>query len=132
MINITRWSPDTCDCVLEYEWDTEQPEDQRTHTPRPPVKICDDHRSHPKTEVHGKVHEENTRKNKVLDEIAKALPTHAKVDENGNSNPDLDKISWSFDVGRKLKIDLKGAKVKDKTDVKAVLDTKFLNKVDII
>lgn len=132
MINVTRWSPDTCDCVLEYSWDTEVADDQRVHTPLPPVKICDDHRANSQSEVHDKVHEENTRKNKVLDEIAKALPSYAKVDENGNSNADLEKIKWSFDVDRKLKIELVGGKTKDKTDVKAVLDTKFANKVDIL
>lgn len=131
MINITRWSPDTCGCVLEYEWDTELPEDQRVHTPRPPVKVCDEHKANPKVEVHNKVHEENTRKNIVLDEIVKAIPSHAKLDDKGNTVPDLDKINWSFDVNRKLKIELKGAKAKDKTDVKVMLDTKFANKVDI-
>ncbi len=136
MKNTTRWSPDTCDCILEYEWDSELPQEERVHIPLPPVKVCDDHKIHPQTETHDKVQEENTRKNKVLDEIAKALPSHAKIDDKGNSSPDLDKINWSFDVNRKLKIELKGAKTKDKTDVRAILDTKFANKfankVDIL
>lgn len=31
MLTVTRWSPDTCACVIEYEWDTETTEDNRIH-----------------------------------------------------------------------------------------------------
>lgn len=131
MITTTRWSPDTCDCVLEYEWDTEVSEDLRVHTPKEPVRVCDDHKVNPKPEVHDKVHEENTRKNKALDEAIKALPSFAKTDAGGNKTPDLDKIAWSFDEDRNLVIDLKGAKKADKDAVKAVVSAK-LSKVNIL
>lgn len=33
MKKTTTWRPDTCDCELFYEWDTDHPEDVRVHTP---------------------------------------------------------------------------------------------------
>lgn len=33
MKKVTTWRPDTCDCELHYEWDTDHPEDSRVHTP---------------------------------------------------------------------------------------------------
>ena len=30
-MKITRWSPSTCKCVIDYEWDRDLSEDQRTH-----------------------------------------------------------------------------------------------------
>lgn len=40
--HLTRWRPDTCGCVIEYEWDSDDAEETRVHTP---VKIdaCPDH-----------------------------------------------------------------------------------------
>lgn len=129
MINTTRWSPDTCDCVLEYSWDTEVSEDQRVHTPTNVVRKCEEHKTKTNQEVHIQVKNENIGKNVTLQEIADRLPSHAKVDEKGNKNPDLDKIKWSFNAERKLQIELLGAKKADKDSLKAVLD---LNKVDIL
>lgn len=67
MINTTRWSPDTCGCTVEYQWDTTTPEDQRVHTPINTVISCPAHSvvglnvaTHYNTLL-----SENTRKNKV-------------------------------------------------------------------
>lgn len=32
MINVTQWQPDTCDCKILFEWDTEVPQEERVHT----------------------------------------------------------------------------------------------------
>lgn len=32
MKKITTWKPDTCECVLRLEWDTEQPAETRVHS----------------------------------------------------------------------------------------------------
>lgn len=44
VIKITRWSPDTCGCTIDYEWDTEVPASERIHTLKEFIKICNKHR----------------------------------------------------------------------------------------
>ena len=29
---VTRWRPDTCGCVVDFEWDDETPEEERAFT----------------------------------------------------------------------------------------------------
>lgn len=130
MITITTWHPDTCECVMEYSWDTEVSEDERTHSFANAVKVCKAHQGEG-AQAYEKVKEENPRKNNALNEVIKALPTFAKTDAEGNKTPDLDKIAWSFDADRNLVIDLKGVKKADKDAVKAVMATK-LSKVTIL
>lgn len=43
MMKITKWSPDVCDCVIEYEWDKTLPVDQRIHTHKNTVNRCPEH-----------------------------------------------------------------------------------------
>lgn len=47
MIQITRWSPDTCKCILEYQWDDVIPEDEREHTVYNIVSACSEHTGTP-------------------------------------------------------------------------------------
>ena len=42
-LNTTRWSPDSCGCVLEYAWDTATSEDDRVHTHVNTVAVCVSH-----------------------------------------------------------------------------------------
>ena len=60
-IKVTRWQPDTCDCVLEYSWDSESGEhhDELNTV----IKRCIEHES--VADPFGVVKEENTRKNKI-------------------------------------------------------------------
>ena len=46
--------------------------------------------------------------------------------------PDLEKIKWSFDESRNLRIELKSIKATDKTTLRGVLQGKFENKVELI
>ena len=39
----TRWSPDTCDCIVEFTWDDSVREDQRTHTLSNVINKCPAH-----------------------------------------------------------------------------------------
>lgn len=65
--NITRWSPDTCGCIFEYEWDDSVAVDQRTHTIKAIISTCSDHIGmNSNIENHyDKILEENVCKNKV-------------------------------------------------------------------
>ena len=64
-INTTRWSPDTCSCVVEYSWDSELPAEQRTHT-LSTIEKCPVHSSLTDAEAFAVLTEENPRKNNTL------------------------------------------------------------------
>lgn len=91
--NVTIWSPDTCGCVIHYEWDTEVPAQQRVHTAVAGGHVCGDHAQHAADHHarHAVVAEENQRKNRAL----------AKLIELGHNHLDL---SWHFDADRTLRI----------------------------
>src|SRR5438128_1805862 len=111
MINVTRWRPDTCDCVIEYSWDSESNEDERVHTYHDSHTTCDDHRTHHKKAKHFEVvQEENQRKNKAHGEWKKL---HPEVND--------DDFKFSFDGQRKLHVSYKGLTAKTKKDLEAKL-----------
>ena len=67
MIHTTTWSPDTCDCKFEYDWDDTLTPEQRVNTVSKVIQTCSTHQiiklnpnSHFST-----VADENVRKNKV-------------------------------------------------------------------
>ena len=86
VINITRWSPDTCDCVIEYSWDSTQPESSRTHTLSNYINKCAAHAALADDNTRwNTVFEENPRKNQALQNILDNSPTTALYDiVNGN------------------------------------------------
>lgn len=43
MLQVTRWRPDTCGCILEYEWDSDETETQRVHRLVNVVNQCSTH-----------------------------------------------------------------------------------------
>lgn len=44
-MHTTRWSPDTCDCVVEYDWDDAEPTNVRKHTLKKMVNTCPLHKN---------------------------------------------------------------------------------------
>lgn len=79
----TKWSPDTCDCVIEYEWDETLPAEERTHTQKS-IEPCEHHAHMDDVLV------ENRGKNQAM----------AVMEENGVE------ATWTFDENRKLVIDV--------------------------
>lgn len=73
MKNITTWRPDTCGCVLQYEWDTEVPAEERTHTMHS-ISKCPAHAHLPDHEAFMEATEENKHKNILKDEIMNHNP----------------------------------------------------------
>ena len=69
--HLNRWSPDTCGCVIEYEWDDSVPDDQRVHTSVNIIKLCDKHTilGLDKVNHYSGVLDENRRKNKVHSQL---------------------------------------------------------------
>jgi hypothetical protein len=71
-IKTTRWYPDTCDCVFDYEWDDAQPESTRVHTFKDVVKECESHshlQNNNKKDMYDSSLEENNRKNFTIFEL---------------------------------------------------------------
>lgn len=99
MLKITRWSPDTCSCKIDIEWDTEDP---NVHTHKI-VFPCAVHKDCAASDVVA----ENQTKNRAMQAVAEADASLAQVTPNGII-PDLSKLSFSYDADRKLTIVAKG------------------------
>lgn len=112
---ITRWSPDTCGCVLEYEWDTE--EEPRKHTFSKLINRCSVHALSPTDkDCYDTVLEENQRKNKAFG-IAEAIIPGL---QSGNYH-------WAFDAGRNLEVDFidVSLNIAQKNQITQECDTEF-------
>lgn len=115
MIKTTRWSPDTCKCILEFQWDTDKSLSKRTHTFLPPTEICPLHSSVHISEISDVVYEENLRKNWSLDIV------HSRV-----SSLTLEDILWNYTEERVLILELSGLVSKNNRDfIQDAVDTQF-------
>lgn len=103
-----RWKPDTCECVLEYEFDADAPEDQRIHTPKAAGQKCVFHASLPNHVAHyDGILAENRKKNIALQALIESLPASEMIEEqdfegNVKRRPKFEP-KFSFDADRKLK-----------------------------
>ena len=59
----TRWTPDTCDCTVEYTWDTNSSEATRVHTFSNVVNKCPAHSAIVDNALFNLLMDENPRKN---------------------------------------------------------------------
>ena len=105
-IQITRWSPDTCRCVIDYQWDDSVPQEKREHTVSSIVSKCSFHDQLPDDNTHyGTVIDENQNKNIVLSKIQDNVPAATETDTKGNVSLKEGVILWSFDSNRNLVIE---------------------------
>jgi hypothetical protein len=117
-IQKTLWSPDTCECQIEYQWDDSVPQDQRVHTISKIVKSCQIHSHHgsDKESHYADVLSENQSKNKAIGLLIKTLPNLDGKDKE---------IKWRFDNNRNVilshdsltKDDIKTLNDIDKSDI---------------
>ena len=141
MKHVTRWRPDTCGCVLEFEWDDAVPSEERIHTPVNIIKACPVHLSDSKDGIqkhYEKVIDENRSKNIFLDEALKTMPEirREKINEKGETIYELKEdvnFDFSFDENRNL---IPAFKDKNGVEVKTIsvlekgnLETKVLERV---
>lgn len=103
VIKTTQWSPDTCGCVFEYEWDDELNEDNRTHNFKQVVKECTSHahlQGNSKRDMYDSSLEENRRKNGTIQElIERAAAEFAQTDPQGGGTVTLKNninVSWTW------------------------------------
>lgn len=61
-MQVTRWRPDTCGCILEYEWDSDLPIEKRVHTFHKAAHVCKSH-AHVKANIFEVVLADNRKKN---------------------------------------------------------------------
>lgn len=111
-INKTRWSPDTCGCILIYEWDGDNPNHQHTFVEA--EHLCAAHNGYSPSIAYDKVKDENRRKNRAY-AIAK-----------GVAGINLDDFTFSFDNNRKLKVGFLGKlNASQRAELQTQLDAEF-------
>jgi hypothetical protein len=109
MKRITKFSPDTCSCIIYYEWDDALPEDLRTHTvvasgPDGGGYVCPEHASLGTPQVaHGLTITENQTKNQACSEVVKQDPAI-----------NIEEIGFSYDTTRILTLKLPSTNLKGK------------------
>ena len=88
-IKTTQWSPDTCGCQFEYEWDDAESEDTRQHTFKRVTKECASHahlQGNSKRDMYDSSLEENRRKNGTIGELLdKATADFGETDPESGS-----------------------------------------------
>jgi hypothetical protein len=89
-LHTTRWTPDTCGCVVEYQWDDAVPDDQRTHTVKNMV-ACPAHVLIPTHDANfDAVIDENSRKNLAKSDLLSRFPVLAQTIINADGSTYLD------------------------------------------
>lgn len=91
-IKTTRWHPDTCSCIVEYQWDSDLPVEQRTHTPSATIRECEFHQNLSVVDHFTAVQAENQGKNIAIGKTKAAFPDVP--------------VTWVLDVARSLSITL--------------------------
>ena len=133
-LQITRWSPDTCSCIIDYEWDRDLPAISRVHTGKNIVKDCPDHSGlvEPK-DFYDTILDENQRKNYTRQEIIEALSDVRKTDDKGNfifkEGIDIS-FSWTgTNKDRLLHLSVTGFALttQQKATVQGITDSRFGN-----
>lgn len=98
VIKTTRQYPSTCDCIYEYTWDTDDPEDTRTHTFSSIVQKCAFHTALSDLDAYTHALENNTRVGKFMRQALTSLPTQlSQTLANGAIIlKDGIELSWSY------------------------------------
>lgn len=77
MMQVNQWQPDTCDCIINYQWDDTLSDADRVHTVKEVIRRCKFHQTLDDVTHYDTVLEENTRKNRAIGAIKEA---HADAD----------------------------------------------------
>ena len=115
---ITRWHPDTCDCVIDVSWDDEVSAESRVHT-LTTIQKCALHQAAADADAFAAVNDENTTKNKFLGMVHENHPELCDVDaKTGAVSLKSDyEYKYSFDENRKLQAEIVGV---DKATAQAI------------
>jgi hypothetical protein len=132
-INTTEWRPDTCGCVLYYQWDDTVSDTQRVHTPVNSVKCSDHANQATHSAAFNSVIDENTKKNQGLQTALDNGPTSLfDVQTDGVTRILKNSItySWTFSgtaPNRVITISFTGISFTNaqRNAIQSKLDTKF-------
>ncbi len=106
-IQTTRWSPDTCGCVIDYQWDDAVAPASRVHTSSQIVTKCAFHAAAAThSALWSLLMEENPRKNRALARLAAQFPILTQTDADGNVSLKPDAVTWSMDHARLLTVSI--------------------------
>ena len=119
MIQTTRWSPDTCKCVIEMNWDDAVSEDQRQHTLKE-IKKCPAHFGISDVQAYKDVLDENQSKNRA---IGLMLKTHPRLQGKEGD------FKHSFDAERNVVIETDLLTADEKTQLNLLPKTEIKKKV---
>ena len=126
MIKTTTWSPDTCGCRIEYDWDTEVSQASRKHTLKQFVKRCPAHNTGTEADAYVAVVDENTRKNILRGAILKDFPELVVTDGDGNVDFKAGvTFGWAFDDQRRLVVTLTDVAGPVRVNIQTLADTTF-------
>ncbi len=111
---IGRWSPDTCECIVEYSWDDTEPDSTRRHNLVTLVNKCIAHSHLDNPSLWTAVMGENQDKNRVL--------LCCKLNVGGL---ELTDIGWGYDADRVLHVDVPSAKasIERLATIQSICDT---------
>jgi len=117
----TLWSPDTCECEVEYETDDEKTQDDPVVSKV--IRRCKAHEG-ADAQVLATVLDENRRKNYTFAEVEGVLNLSTEEEKREL----LNSYKWSFDADRKLHIEFVGTttiSAADKTAIQMAADSRF-------
>src|ERR1041384_5092005 len=105
------WSPDTCDCSIEFEFDDAVSANERVHIGKRIIKRCPAHQPEHFTDCHdhyNSVLSENQRKNILLGKLIEAHPEISKTLDNGAKvlREDIDYVHSFTGVGKNRVLDV--------------------------
>lgn len=105
---ITKWKPDTCTCVVNFQWDDAVAEDSRVHS-LSSIEKCEFHQALSDADAFVAVKDENVTKNQVLGIVHTEHPDLVDSKADGSTVlKEAYEYAWSFDENRKLQVEIKG------------------------
>lgn len=127
-----RWQPDTCDCIIEFEFDADEPEATRTHTGKTIVKDCPEHSGlgTPQSFFNA-ILDENQRKNIVRKDLIDNFTQLQGTDDKGNiilkNGISINFYFTGQDDSRVLHISVSGYTLttQQKTTIQNIADSRF-------
>lgn len=129
MRKTTKWSPDTCKCVISYSWDDALPADDRVLEPET-AEACEAHQALADVGlIYEAVLVENRTKNLVREEILNSFPALSEdFTSDGQTmkrfRPGIE-FEYSFDPERQLTVNMRGANltVNERDSIRTSIET---------
>ena len=143
MIQITQWSPDTCKCSIEYEWDNTISQDIRVHTLKNIINSCPEHALLSNDIARYKaVVNENQTKNKLYGKILIDFPLLTTIINNSDGTTSTifaigKEPTFVFNAnyigdGRSIQVNIPTLTIFQKNTYQDILDAQFGAKKVII